>query len=210
MKSNKKYVALTFDDGPQETNIRLLKILKEKNAKATFFMIGEKMKQRADIVQQAIIDGHDIGWHTYDHKLNAFAEKPEVDLDIDKAQKIMDEINPDYRISLFRPPAGNITNALVHSADEHGMKVILWSNYSFIDDDNIELSAKERAENTFTAYFGIRDGEVILIHPRDNNDIIEGIGILIDRLKNENYEVVSVSELFKIKNGGIPVYYYFL
>ncbi|MEI6119274.1 MAG: polysaccharide deacetylase family protein [bacterium] len=65
---SKKYVALTFDDGPNEnTTPLLLDILKAKNVHATFFLIGQNIQQCSGIVQRIYDEGHMIGNHTWDH-----------------------------------------------------------------------------------------------------------------------------------------------
>lgn len=64
---DKKRVALTFDDGPGEGTEGLLDGLKERNAKATFFVVGEKVEQYPDTIQRMKEEGHLIGNHTYTH-----------------------------------------------------------------------------------------------------------------------------------------------
>jgi len=63
-----KYMALTFDDGPHQTlTPRLLDILKDKKAKATFYVMGVKVVIHPEIVSRASVEGHEIGNHVYDH-----------------------------------------------------------------------------------------------------------------------------------------------
>ena len=64
----RKMIAITFDDGPHETNPQLLDMLKKKDVKVTFFMLGQNMEKRPEIVKRAIEDGHDIGWHSYQYR----------------------------------------------------------------------------------------------------------------------------------------------
>ncbi|MBV8279809.1 MAG: polysaccharide deacetylase family protein, partial [Verrucomicrobia bacterium] len=62
------YIAMTFDDGPSpETTPRLLDILKQRNIKATFFMIGQNAQANPAIVQRILADGHEIGNHSWTH-----------------------------------------------------------------------------------------------------------------------------------------------
>src|SRR3954462_7715615 len=62
------YIAMTFDDGPSpETTPRLLDILKQRNIKATFFMIGQNAERHPDIVKRILADGHEIGNHSWTH-----------------------------------------------------------------------------------------------------------------------------------------------
>ena len=67
--ANKKIIYLTFDDGPSsKVTDGVLDVLKEKDVKATFFLIGNQIKDREDVVKRIHNEGHGIGLHTYNHK----------------------------------------------------------------------------------------------------------------------------------------------
>ena len=64
-----KVVALTFDDGPLNiTTPEILSILREKQVKATFFVVGERVEQNSELLSQEIAQGHEVGNHTFDHR----------------------------------------------------------------------------------------------------------------------------------------------
>ena len=68
VRTNEPYIAMTFDDGPHPTNTpRLLDILRERNIKATFYVIGDNSKRYPEILQRMIREGHEIGNHTMSH-----------------------------------------------------------------------------------------------------------------------------------------------
>lgn len=204
--TNKKIITITFDDTPYDTTGTLLDMLKEKNVKATFFMIGNNIKAYPEFACRAANEGHEIGWHSMEHNITAFSKREEVYADFSSAQPLLDSIGCNHKIKYIRCPGGHISEDIAHAADQNGFKIINWSHYSFDDNPKSEATPLERCEKTFTSTYGIRDGDIFLIHPR-TEDIIEGIALLIDRLKSENYEILTLSEHFERKNGGINVCY---
>ena len=204
--SNKKYVSITFDDGPQETNGELLNILKEKGVKCTFFLIGKNMEERPDLVKRIHSEGHLIGWHSYDHTVQV----PNLTVDylkndISKADLIFKKIGLDeVKIKYIRWPGGNYSKEIETVALQCGLPVINWSNYYFNDSIKEDISAEDRIKQFFSDENPPQDGDLILIHPRDNKDIINAIAILIDKLRKNGYEPVTVEELLKRQSRAIP------
>ena len=200
----RRLVALTFDDSPYEDTGKLLDLLKEKDVKATFFMWGNRMEEHPEIVKRAIDEGHEIGWHTYDHTLHSPTKVEKVAADFDKAQAIMDKIYPGYKITLFRPVGGVVTDALKTEAAARDWRIINWTNYGF-DDTKSYMSAEERMQGVYSSPYSktVRNGEIFLIHPyKDVTEIRDGIGLLIDKLKTDGYEPVTMTYLLQRKKGG--------
>lgn len=198
----RKMVALTFDDGPQETNPQLLDILKEKGAKGTFFMLGKNMEAYPEIVKRAIEEGHDVGWHSYDHKVSRTSSRSFVSEDFDKAQPIIDQIVSGYKITLMRGPGGAASDIIKEEATARDWRLVNWSNYGFNDNPGSSVTPQDRISKVFEGT-GVRNGEVLLIHPRNNQELLEGISLLIDKLQADGFECVTISELLKRRNGGI-------
>ena len=98
MPGKEKIIYLSFDDGPiPEVTPWVLEQLKKRNAKATFFCIGDNAKKHPAILRQITEEGHAIGNHTY-HHLNGWKTKnPDYFNDIDLARKLIPS-------KLFRPP----------------------------------------------------------------------------------------------------------
>lgn len=204
--NDKKIISLTFDDTPFDTTGKLLDMLKEKDVRATFFMIGNNIKQYPEFARRAVNEGHEIGWHSMEHNITAFSKREEVYADFSSAQPLLDSIGCNHKIKYIRCPGGHISEDIAHAAYQNGFKIVNWSHYSFDDNPKSDVTPQERCEKTFTSTYGIRDGDIFLIHPA-TEDIIEGIALLIDRLKSENYEILTLSEHFERKNGGINVCY---
>ncbi len=76
----------------------------------------------------------------------------------------------------------------------------MWSNYDFDDAVDSKATIEERAAKTFKDR-KMKNGDVLLIHPR-NNDIAKAVGVLIDTIQKEGYKLVTVGELLERKNGG--------
>lgn len=195
-----KMVALTFDDGPQECNGELLDILKARGVKATFFLQGNNMEKYPDLVKRMIDEGHDVGWHSYEHSINSQTRLETVQKDFAKAQEILNSLGIDYKMKLLRCPGGNFSDNIALAAKENDWRVVGWTNYGFDDHVDSGATIEERAAKTFAAT-PARNGDVCLIHPR-NSDIAKAVGVLIDSLQADGVKVVSMSELLQRKNGG--------
>lgn len=203
----RKMVAITFDDSPQETNGDLLDLLKEKDVKCTFFLQGNNIEKHPDFVKRMVNEGHTIGWHSYDHsRADNSVASPYLDNDFAKIQPILNNIGlGDYKMRYVRWPGGNYNDDVREVSAQYGMSVINWSNYSFNDSTNSYISAEDRVKPVFEdSNSFVTNGTVFLIHPRDDAEIIKGIGLLIDKLKAQGYEVVNIEELMKRRNGGNP------
>ena len=109
--TDKKRIYLTFDDGPSpEVTPWVLKQLDEYKAKATFFLIGEKVKKHPELVHEIIDQGHSIGNHTYNHLNGRKADTKPYLKNFLKGQRVIEEFTG-YRTNLFRPPYGKITRS---------------------------------------------------------------------------------------------------
>lgn len=201
-----KLVVLTFDDGPQKTNDALLEVLKARNTHATFFMIGDKIKERPELVREIAAQGHDVAWHSMSHSLHSGCTAEFVENDIKSGIELITEVvgkPPKF----FRAPGGHMNEAICLTAAKYGLKQFNWSNYSFIDKEFESIPAQVRADATFNTKSGIRNGEILLIHPRDNEELVKGIGLMIDRFHREGYRVVSLSEISELRKDGIVACY---
>jgi len=115
-------IYLTFDDGPIPiVTPFVLSTLKQFNAKATFFCIGDNVQKHPDIYQQLLTDGHTIGNHTFNH-LKGWKTEDEVYVDnFLKADELL-------KTSLFRPPYGRIRRSQIQQlkALKPNLQIIMW------------------------------------------------------------------------------------
>ena len=122
INTDEKIIFLTFDDGPHpEATAFVLDELKKYNAKATFFCIGKNVKANFDTYKRILMEGHQVGNHTYDH-LNGWKTSDKEYLNnIIEAAKIIDS-------NLFRPPYGKISKFQLSATrgERLQMKTIMW------------------------------------------------------------------------------------
>ncbi len=187
----KKQIALTFDDGPGEHTQELLDGLRERNVKASFFLMGRKLENRAEVVEHMHEDGHLIGCHTWSH-INFFkSSREEIAEEIDSTNNLIEQITGE-RPQFFRPPYGYYTGLQLNRID---MVAVLWSDtprdWVNIDVDYICDYLVSRA----------RDGDIVLLHDTKEATVpavLQAIDILLD----EGYEFVRVDELL-CRNGDM-------
>ncbi len=186
----KMLAALTFDDGPySETTPRLLDILQQKDALATFFTLGSKATAYPDIIKREEREHHEVASHTMYHQNLIRIPAPSAVSDINEAKSTLKSIlghDPIYT----RPPYGNINDTVRTTV---GTPIILWSV------DSEDWKSKDVNSIIATAMSEVHDGAIILMH-----DIypttVDAVPILIDKLRENGYELVTLSELTKIRN----------
>ena len=123
VSQSKKQIALTFDDGPGKHTQQLLDGLRERNVKASFFLMGSKVEKRPEIVKTMHDDGHLIGCHTWSHISFFEHTDEEIAEEIDRTNKLIESITGEYP-RFLRPPYGYYTGAMLNKIDSIA---ILWS-----------------------------------------------------------------------------------
>ena len=110
---NGKYIALTFDDGPHPSNTpRLLNILRERNVKATFYVIGRSVNLYPQILRQTVAEGHEIGNHTQTHRLLSKLSNAEVLNELRRCRESVTQASG-TTMRTMRPPYGGLLS-LIH------------------------------------------------------------------------------------------------
>ncbi|MDR1663026.1 MAG: polysaccharide deacetylase family protein [Endomicrobium sp.] len=191
-----KKVALTFDDGPGKATKRVLEILKEKNVKATFFMLGVRVENDTETAKKVIADNHEIGSHTYKH-VNFYSYKvadkiSKMEKEILKAKNVIkDKLGVDTYLMRF--PYGYSKPEGLEVAQKQGYYVINWSfgmDWKNILAQEMHIKYKQ----------AIRNGAIFLMHDLPKNDkILSFLGDFIDEIRMDGYEIVTISELLNLK-----------
>lgn len=194
---NKKYISLTFDDGPNpETTPRLLDILKEKGVKATFFMLGQNVVKYESVVKRVAEEGHEVASHSYSHP-----QLTSVD-----AQRVKDEVqHTDKAIyhaigkipTDFRPPYGAVNKEV---AEMIGKPIIEWSVDSQDWQSHNAQAIIKRIDDT-----SYNDAIVLMhdIHP----ETVDAVATVIDHLRGEGYEILPSKVLLGKKAKPLHMYY---
>lgn len=161
--STNKTIYLTFDDGPTpEITNWTLDVLKQYNAKATFFCIGKNVKKHPDIFQDILNDGHTIGNHTNNHVKGWRSSTKNYLANIDEAQKIINsevKNNQSQITNLFRPPYGQIRPKQGKALLQLNYKIVMWNVLTFDWDHSI--SNKTCLENVID---NTTDGSIVVFH----------------------------------------------
>lgn len=187
--TGKKLVALTFDDGPSAgTTGRLLDILREKQVKATFFVVGTMAQQAPELVKREEQEGHEVASHTLAHNNLARMSSDAIKGEQAAFEGAMNEILG-RRMELMRPPYGSV-NDTVRSTVEQPM--IMWS----VDPQDW----KDR--NAGTVRSRVRaatyDGAIVLMHDI-HASTVDAVAGIIDDLRADGYEFLTVSELAEVR-----------
>jgi peptidoglycan/xylan/chitin deacetylase (PgdA/CDA1 family) len=191
--TGKKRIALTYDDGPHPTiTPRLLELLREKNARATFFLLGRSLKARPDIGQAILDAGMEVGNHSMTHPSLSSRNELVVRAELESMNELI-RTTLNRNPTLMRPPYG-ATNARVEKVcEELGLKIINWS----VDTDDWRPNmTEERMKQRILA--GMTDGAIILMHDRSEK-AIHVTAWAIDEIRKAGYELVTVSELLGLK-----------
>jgi len=198
-----KKIALTFDDGPSKETIKILDILKNCDSKATFFLIGKRIKGREKIIKKIISEKHEIGNHTYSHKWLIFKSIKFIKEDIKKCDREFRKFG--IKTNLFRFPAFKKGILPLMTVLFMGKKMIFaevipkeWKQpYYKTLGINLNFSWEQASDIILKK---VKPGSIINLH-----DYLEGVGNypevllilrrIVPRLKEKGFEFVTVSEL---------------
>lgn len=194
---NTNMIALTFDDGPDRRfTPQVLDVLKKHNVKATFFLMGSRVRSLPKITQRIYEEGHAIGNHTYWHPNLLNEKKKRLHWEVKETEKaIYNTIG--YRTRLFRAPYGNINEDQLQLLANMGYRIIGWSVDSL---DWRQLPKKEVAHNVLS---NSHPGAIILMHSgghwtQDLTGMVAALDEIIPRLKKDGMRFVTVPELLNI------------
>ncbi|UNU26381.1 polysaccharide deacetylase family protein [Microcoleus vaginatus HSN003] len=197
LNSQRKAIALTFDDGPwPKTTTQILDILKENNIKATFFWVGKYLKNSPEIGQQVVAAGHAIGNHTWNHEYLQYNEYGAA-REIDGTSSLIEELTG-VQTSMFRPPGGILNNGLATYAQKKNYAVVMWSADSF----DWRTLTESLIDNVMRQ---ANSGGIVLMHDGGGNRArtVKALPDIIARLRNEGYIFVTVPELLHMQEQDL-------
>jgi peptidoglycan-N-acetylglucosamine deacetylase len=179
-------VALTFDDGPDPVNTPLiLDLLKQEGVKATFCLVGFRVRDNPDLVRRIAAEGHTLCNHTWQHLLD-LAKRPTAEIvqDLEHTNQAIRAAVPDARIPYFRAPGGNFTKDLVRTVKRMGMTSIYWE----VDPRDWEHKKEESGPAHVDRLVhdikrDTRPGAIVLSHDNKQPMTIEAYRILLPWLK---------------------------
>jgi len=191
---SQKLIALTFDDGPNPAHTpRLLDMLRRRNVKATFYVIGERAANHPDIIRRIVTEGHEVGNHTWTHpnlkKLSDDAVRRELN-------KTRDAIVSACGVQprTMRPPYGAMFQKQREWVyREYGYPTVLW------DVDPLDWKKPGSSVVAQRLISGARNGSILLVHDLHGSSV-DAIPQTIDTLLRQGYQFVTVSQLIAQKS----------
>lgn len=163
-----KILFLTFDDGPTpDISDFILESLRQFNAYATFFCVGQNIQRHPDVFQKCITLGHSIGNHTYSHKNGWKTSNIEYFRDIEKFNEI-------FKTKLFRPPYGRLKLSQLRHLNRM-FDIYLWSVLSYDFDNNISADICLKNIIRYSD-----NGSIIVFH--DNVKAIKNLSYALPRV----------------------------
>ena len=185
-----KYVALTFDDGTSgRFTRRLLDGLKERDAKATFFLCGYRIQDYPREAQRIYDEGHEIGIHGFSHRNMGTMSRRDLAQEIAATKALLPQ---GCRTVWLRPPGGCCGDAVRQVAECKNLAILNWS-----------LDPKDWNTNSAAAIHkavvdNVKNGDVVLMHDMSDSSVTAALNI-IDTLQARGYRFVTVSELAKLQ-----------
>ncbi|MDB5055985.1 MAG: hypothetical protein JWM44_4035 [Bacilli bacterium] len=195
--TQEKKIALTFDDGPDNHyTVQILDILRKYHVPATFFLVGVRAEGHPALVKRIVNEGHVIGNHSYNHANPAKLTKAQFEQQIESTQIILQKIIG-YEPKLIRTPYGAIQEEQLNWAANHGFIVVNWDIDSY---DWKQLSSSQVLANILSHK---HKGAIVLQHSaggnrQDLSGTVQALPLLIEQLKAEGYQLVTVPQLLHI------------
>lgn len=178
-------IALTFDDGPHPYYTeQLLKGLKERNAKATFFITGKNAESYPEIVKRIYEDEHLIGNHTYNHTQLTSKNRESFKEEIIKTNEVIKAVTGEDVIYV-RPPYGSWNKEF---EKELNMFPVLWTI------DPLDWCSHDVSCIVKNVCAKVEENDIILMHDQYKTTVTAALKI-VDELTEEGYEFVTVDEL---------------
>ena len=185
----KPMIALTFDDGPNpKVTNRILDVLKENNSRATFFVVGNRLNNYPETLQRIVNENSELGSHTYNHKSLPLLSKEAIRKELSAVDSYLKDLLGEGTRTL-RPPYGAVNDTVKATVKK---PMIFWS----IDTEDWKYKDAKRTINHVLD--NVKDGDIILFH-----DLYEATGdaieVLVPKLVEQGYQIVTVSEMFEAK-----------
>ena len=188
-----KTIYLTFDEGYEAGyTSEILKILKENDVKATFFLTAHYVNTQEDLVKQMIDEGHIIGNHTVNHKSMPSLTEEEIKKEVmDLHQGIYEKFG--YEMKYIRPPKGEFSEKTLQITNSLGYQNVMWS---FAYEDWNEEKQPDEEQSKQKILNNLHNGEIMLLHgnSKTNTNILDSV---IKEAKNMGYEFKSLDEFEK-------------
>lgn len=196
IETEKKIIALTFDDGPtvKHTN-EILQILRDEDVKATFYVIGSDIEKNPGELEKIITDSHEIGNHSHTHERMVLVTPSFVKSEIETTDALIKKAGWTKEIT-FRPPFGKKLFALPFYLSQNNRKSVTWD----VEPETYFESSEDIIKNTLDE---TKNGSIILLHVMYDSraESMKSVRPIIKNLREKGFEFVTVSELLQLKEN---------
>ena len=186
-----KVIALTFDDGPHPyLTDKILDILDEYNAKATFFVVGQMATAYPEVLKRVALRGHEIGNHTYTHLAESDDGCDKLRSEIQRTEDTVFQLTA-KKTFLFRPPTGHCCPSAVKMTGELGYKTVVW------DIDTRDWAHNSPARILSEVKKHAHSGSIILFHDFIGREspTPDALRATLKYLKGQGYSFRTVGEM---------------
>ena len=190
VQTDEPKVSVSFDAawGADDTD-ELLKILKENDVKATFFLCGYWVEKYPEEVKKIAAAGHDLGNHSATHPHMAQLTPEQITEELRKCHKNVKDFTG-IEMDLFRPPFGEYDNEVIETAKQNGYYTIQWD----VDSLDWKEQGADAEINQVLNHKHLENGSIILFH-NDAKYTPQVLDTILKGLKNKGFDIVPVSEL---------------
>ncbi len=202
LPSNLRYISLTIDDFPNANDLsisfHLLDILRQYNAKCTFFLIGSHVKKYADtsgirtLFKRLIADGHEIGNHGWIDEQAIRLSEEELKQQIIDTENIIFNYTNSFNKKWFRPGSGFFNQTMIQLCKSLGYRLVLGSVYPY--DPQLP---HPRLNSHFIGH-KLHAGAIVILH--DRFVTIETLQRVLPDIQRQNFHVLTLTQLMSFKN----------
>jgi len=203
-----KQIALTFDDGPDAVwTPRILDVLHSERAPATFFVIGLSGDQQPGLLRRMVAEGHEIGNHTFTHPDISAITRQQLRLEMNATERLLESV-VGRRSLLFRPPYAedvepetpDQVSPLLFTSSQGYYTIGMAIDPNDWQDPGVPAivsSALDQVHNN--------EGRIVLLHDGggDRTETVDALPILIRALRQEGYQLVTVSQLMGLSRDAV-------
>lgn len=184
----KPMVALTFDDGPGKDTAKILDILDQYGSRATFFVVGNRVKNFSDGLAQVTQRGSEVGTHTWSHEDLSKLSQGNIQSQLQKSIDAIENITG-QPVTLMRPPYGAISGNVKTVCGQMNLPIIQWSL------DTRDWETRSASKTYDSIMNNVKNGSIILCHEIVPSTIT-AMERVVPELINRGYQLVTVTELF--------------
>lgn len=191
-ETDRSVIALTIDDGPEaETTAHILETLAQHGAKATFFLISNKVQGNEFLVSRLVREGHEIGNHLTEERRSIFLSPEAFERSLREADRVLSKFAD---VTWLRPGGGFYTAQMIQTARRYRYHVALGSIFPY---DTHVASPWFAAQQIV---WNARPGAIIILHDGNarGKRAAKTLGQILPRLKRKGYQVVTLSTLFEL------------